>query len=115
MDLVELAFFSEDVEAMASFYRRLLGSEPIAQSETMAVFLVGTVKILIHAKYVANPGELPPDNHVAFGVEDVDETCHRLQERGMALEIPPNDYHWGRSAYLRDPGGLQIEITELLA
>lgn len=115
MNLVELALFSEDVEAMVSFYRRLLGSEPITQSETMAVFLVGTVKILIHAKYLPNPGELPPDNHVAFGVEDVDGTCRRLLEQGVALEVPPNDYHWGRSAYLRDPGGLQIEIAQVSA
>jgi hypothetical protein len=30
----------------------------------------------------------------------------------MKLEIHPKDFYWGRSAYLRDPDGRRIEITQ---
>jgi len=112
MKLVEVAFFTDDVPGMVSFYQRLLGSAPIAQSEGLAMFLVGGTKVLIHERYVAQDGDLPADDHIAFGVDDVDGACAQILEQGLTLEVPPQDYPWGRSAYLRAPNGLQIEITE---
>jgi len=37
--------------------------------------------------------------------------CQTLVKQGLVMEIPPKDYYWGRSAYLRDPDGHQVEIT----
>jgi len=31
---------------------------------------------------------------------------------GLKVDIPPHDYYWGRSAYLRDPDGSLIEVTK---
>jgi len=112
MKLHELAYFTDNVKAMADFYRGLLGSEPVAQSDDMAIFMSGETKIFIHRKYTAAEGELPPDNHIAFAVEDVDTTCDTLMKQGLSLEAPPKDYYWGRSAYLRDPDGHMVEITK---
>lgn len=114
MKLVELAYFTESVEAMTNFYRTLLGTEPVARSEGMAIFMCGETKILIHYKSPVSPisaGELPPENHVAFAVEDVDDVCETLVKQGLTLEVPPKDYYWGRSAYLRNPDGSLVEIT----
>jgi hypothetical protein len=33
-------------------------------------------------------------------------------KQGSDLDIPPQDYDRGRSAYVRDPDGRQIEITQ---
>jgi catechol 2,3-dioxygenase-like lactoylglutathione lyase family enzyme len=110
MKLVELAFFTDRVDQMADFYRRLLNAEPVVQSEGMAIFMTGETKIFIHRNYVPSEGELPPQDHVAFGVEDVDVTCQMLTQAGLVLERSPQDYYWGRSAYLRDPDGHQIEV-----
>jgi len=112
MKLIELAYFTENVEQMADFYRDLLGAEPVAKSEDMAIFMTGYTKIFIHRKYPATEGELPADNHIAFAVEDVDTTCEALLQQGLTLEVPPQDYYWGRSAYLRDPDGHMVEITK---
>jgi catechol 2,3-dioxygenase-like lactoylglutathione lyase family enzyme len=111
MKLVELAFFTDNVSRMSDFYSTLLRADPAAASEDMAIFLSGETKIFIHKTYQPSEGELPPENHAAFAVEDVDETCAALVQRGLTLEIPPKDYYWGRSAYLRDPDGHLIEIT----
>ena len=66
----------------------------------------------IHETYAPGEGELPPEDHLAFGVRDLDGTCAALQDRGLELEIEPRTYYWGRSAYLRDPGGRLIELSE---
>jgi catechol 2,3-dioxygenase-like lactoylglutathione lyase family enzyme len=112
MKLVELAYFTENVSQMTDFYRSLLGAEPVARSEDMAIFMSGSTKIFIHRKYPAAEGELPADNHIAFAVEDVDAACTALTRQGLTLEVPPQDYYWGRSAYLRDPDGQMVEITK---
>ena len=112
MKLAEIAFFTNNVPRMTDFYRRLLGVEPVAHSETMAVFFTDETKIFIHDNYAPKNGELLPENHHAFRVENVDTLCEELMERGLTPEIPPQDFYWGRSAYLRDPDGHQIELTQ---
>jgi len=37
----------------------------------------------------------------------------RVEDRGCALLFEPRDYPWGRSAYLRDPDGRLVELSEL--
>src|SRR5262245_18940186 len=112
MKLSELAYFTDNVKEMTDFYRTLLGVEPVAGSEDMAIFMSGETKIFIHRNYPASEGDLPPKDHVAFAVEDVDATCQALMRQGLAMEIAPKDYYWGRSAYLRDPDGHQVEMTK---
>jgi catechol 2,3-dioxygenase-like lactoylglutathione lyase family enzyme len=112
MKLVELAYFTESVQQMADFYHTLLGVEPVAKSDDIAIFMSGETKIFIHRKYPSAEGELSPENHVAFAVEDVDVTCTALMRQGLTLEVPPKDYDWGRSAYLRDPQGHLVEVTK---
>lgn len=112
MELTEIAHFTDDVAGMRTFGRRLLDAEPIAESPGMAIFALGQSRILIHKTYAPADGELPPENHIAFTVPDVDAVCQRLTQQGLTLEIPPNDYYWGRSAYLRDPDGHLIELSQ---
>ncbi len=110
--LVELAYFTDDVGGMSRFYRQLLGVEPVAQSEDMAIFMVDGTKVFIHAAYTPGEGDLPPEDHTAFEVDDLDGACEALTAAGLKLEVPPQDFYWGRSAYLRDPDGHQIELIE---
>ena len=112
MDLTELAYFTDNVKEMADFYQRLLGERPVAQSEQMTIFAIGGVRLLIHYRYPLQQGELRAENHIAFQVENVDETCRELVRQGLTVEIAPHNFYWGRSAYLRDPDGHQIEITQ---
>ncbi|HEX6303631.1 MAG TPA: VOC family protein [Anaerolineales bacterium] len=110
--LVEIAYFSDDIEKMVAFYQAFLGMEPVAASQDMAIFVVGQTKIFIHKTYDTSDGELPPENHTAYAVTDVDAQYQMLVERGLVIEAPPKDYYWGRSAYLRDPEGHLIELIQ---
>jgi catechol 2,3-dioxygenase-like lactoylglutathione lyase family enzyme len=111
-ELSEIAFFTDDVGKMTGFYRHLLGTSPAAQSEGIAIFMLGNTKLFIHSTYTPEKGELPPENHIAFTVEDVDKACTELKGKGLIIEVEPADYYWGRSAYLRDPDGTLIELNQ---
>lgn len=115
MKLTELATFTDNVAEMTKFYSNLLGSEPTYANDDMAIFMVGETKIFIHKTYdpADSDVDLPPSNHIAFTVASVDEAIAEMTARGLTLEREPADYYWGRSAYLRDPDGQQIEITEI--
>lgn len=112
MKLIEIAKFTDNVAEVSSFYRQLLGVDPFAESPDMTIFINHGVKIFIHKTYEAGAGDLPPEDHFAFAVEDVDKTFEDLRARGLKVEALPNDYYWGRSAYFRDPDGQLIELTQ---
>jgi catechol 2,3-dioxygenase-like lactoylglutathione lyase family enzyme len=52
-------------------------------------------------------------NHVGFVVDDIDETVRRIRELGLRLEYGDKTLDWprSRSAYVTDPNGIVIEIT----
>ncbi len=54
MKLFELACFTDNAAQMTDFHRALLGAEPVAASEDMAIFMAGDTKIFIHRKYPAD-------------------------------------------------------------
>ncbi len=111
MKLIEIAKFTHNVADMTNFYRNLLGVEPAAESADMAIFMSGETKIFIHKLYEQAPDELPPEDHIAFAVDDIDAYCLELERQGFKIEVPPREYYWGRSAYLRDPDGNLIELA----
>lgn len=111
MRLTELTRFVEAVQPAVEFYTTLLGIEPIEAWSGGAVFDLGPATLLVHETYEPGPDGLPPDDHAAFAVDDVDATCQRLVDAGLDLEGPPEEHDWGRSAYLRDPAGNLLEIT----
>lgn len=112
MQLAELAIFTDDVATNAAFYERLLGTIPDYRDEGIAIFDVGGVLVLIHETCLPGPNDPPCENHVAFSVADVDQAVADLQAKGLVVEVPPRNYDWGRSAYLRDPDGRLIEVHQ---
>jgi catechol 2,3-dioxygenase-like lactoylglutathione lyase family enzyme len=110
MYLSEVAIFTDAVDELAAFYERLLGVPPMHRGDGIAIFPAGAAHVLIHRRYVPGPDDLPCENHIAFAVPDVDAGAAELQARGLTLEVPPRDFPWGRSAYLRDPEGRLVEL-----
>ena len=53
-------------------------------------------------------------NHVGFVVDDIDETVNRIHALGLQLEHGDKTFDWprSRSAYITDPDGFLIEITD---
>ena len=101
--LSELALFTDDVDGLVDFYRRVLDREPSASWPGGATFDLDGVTMLIHAKSEAVEGMPPNVDHFAIRVADVDMDAGRLGAEAK-------DYDWGRSAYLTDPDGRLVEL-----
>ena len=108
----EVALFTDNVPSVRGFYERLLESEPEAEWPGGAVFAAGGVKLLVHERG-GSPADGPPnEDHVAFAVKQLDRVSDELQREGVTFLVEPRDFPWGRSAYLRDPDGRLVELSE---
>lgn len=110
--VVEVALFTDNVEATKSFYAGLLAATPDAEWPGGAVFAAGGAKVLVHGRAAAIEGGPPNEDHVALCVAGLDRVCNELRQQGVVLLVEPRDYPWGRSAYLRDPDGRLVELAE---
>jgi len=47
--------------------------------------------------------------HLAFEVDDIYETCRRIQKSGVPINRPPRD---GNMAFIRSPDNISIELLQ---
>ena len=47
--------------------------------------------------------------HLAYQVDDIYETCERLQANGVTINRPPRD---GRMAFVRSPDDISVELLQ---
>ena len=47
--------------------------------------------------------------HLAYAVDDINETCQRLMDNGVTISRPPRD---GRMAFVRSPDNISIELLQ---
>ena len=47
--------------------------------------------------------------HLAYRVEDIYETCRRLQDAGHVIHRPPRD---GHMAFVKSPDGISVELLQ---
>lgn len=47
--------------------------------------------------------------HLAYQVDDIYETCQRLQEAGHIIHRPPRD---GHMAFVKSPDGISVELLQ---
>ena len=47
--------------------------------------------------------------HLAYGVDDIYETCQMLMDAGVTINRPPRD---GRMAFIRSPDDISVELLQ---
>lgn len=47
--------------------------------------------------------------HLAYGVDNIYETCQRLSDAGITINRPPRD---GHMAFIRTPDGVSVELLQ---
>jgi catechol 2,3-dioxygenase-like lactoylglutathione lyase family enzyme len=117
-----ITVFAEDVAETKSFYEEVLGLPVTFENEDSAVFTLENM--LVNVLHVSGGPELvapatigDPDAGsrfvLAMFVDDVDEACAELAERGVMLLNGPVDRPWGvRTASFTDPAGHIWEIAQ---
>lgn len=115
-----------NIEESIDFYVNKLGMKEIRRVDNekgrfTLIFLVGT-----HDETQAKENRSPeleltynwdPEvytggrnfGHLAYEVDDIYETCERLQNKGVTINRPPRD---GRMAFIKSPDGISIEILQ---
>ena len=108
-----------DVEKSLAFYRDALGLQVLReysseQGRFTLIYLAapGDEQAQIELTYNWDPETYSGGRnfgHIAFGVDNIYETCARLQDHGVIISRPPRD---GRMAFVRSPDQISIELLQ---
>ena len=99
----------QDLAGAARWFEKVLHVAPVFNNERMTVLPFGELSVILDAA--------PEDSSVTIGFDskDCDADYRLMASRGAETIEPPQDRPWGaRAAYLRGPGGLTVEIEQLL-
>ena len=125
--ILETILYAPDLDAAESFYRDVLGLEPVSKQPGRQVFYRLEKQMLLifnpdatvqppapDAKLPVPPHGAKGEGHVCFAATatEIDVWKRRLQAQGIEIEA---DFEWpsgGRSIYFRDPAGNCLEFAE---
>jgi catechol 2,3-dioxygenase-like lactoylglutathione lyase family enzyme len=109
-----------DLEASAAFYAALFGLEVKKEGDSNGArwCIIGAPdRFYLSLNEVVRPEGFKAEgqriNHVGYVVDDIDQTVDRIRALGLRLEFGDKTVDWprSRSAYVTDPDGVLIEIT----
>ncbi len=109
-----------DIDASLDFYVNKLGLEEVRRKESpqgryTLIFLAapGQAGVAeLELTYNWDPetyGEGRNFGHLAYEVDDIYATCHKLQQAGVTINRPPRD---GYMAFIRSPDNVSIELLQ---
>ncbi len=102
----------DDAEKTGRFYIDVLGLEVLPRPELgFPGYWLKSGSQEIHLIQVKDH-RVPGGEHFAFQVEDIDEVCRELRERGVKVSPPMQIPMAGKQAFLRDPSGNLVELNE---
>ena len=107
------AFRVSDVAKAANFYESVIGLKRLPRPNfPFGGAWYGIVNNALHIFSSVNRGQKPDPlgAHVAFDVEDFDETKRTLKEMGIEFLEAPSNMGAGRQLWILDPDGNTIEL-----
>ena len=116
----------KDLDASLDFYCDKLGLKEVSRSENPGgrftlVFLCApgdedqarqAKAPMVELTYNWDPEDYQGGRnfgHLAYAVDDIYETCARLQAGGVTINRPPRD---GHMAFVRSPDGISVELLQ---
>lgn len=102
--------------ASARFYADLLGSEPLEQSPTFAMFtLPSGVRLGLWSRHTVEPAATAVGGAVEIAMvvpnsQAVDAACADWRKRGIVILQEPTDLDFGRTFTARDPDGHRLRV-----
>lgn len=117
----------KDIESSLNFYCTQLGMQEVRRHESekgrfTLIFLAAPADIdraavdkapLLELTYNWDPETYDSGRnfgHLAFGVENIYDTCQSLMDSGVTINRPPRD---GYMAFIQSPDGISIELLQL--
>ena len=117
MELVQARIVTDNVEALAEFYARLVGT-PVALNEYYVEVAAGPASVgFSRRRFTEYREDLPlrPGRRdeviLDFLVNDADREYERMAAMDVGWVMPPTTQPWGnRSMIFRDPGGNLVNV-----
>ena len=114
MCLGEVCLCTNDVLALASFYKKLFGQVNDNQDEVHQTIIEEEVTLTVY-----NDGTYKDNQNrnicLAFTVDDVDQEYERLKALGVTVLEPPTTRPWGaRNMHFTDPDGNHIFFRSIV-
>lgn len=111
MKLVQCRIVTGDVEALAGFYARLLGSQA-ALNEYYVELEAGPASVgFSRCRFTECRDRADDAVMLDFLVDDVDAEYPRIAALGVEWVLPPTTQPWGnRSMIFRDPAGNLVNV-----
>lgn len=107
MELSHLHVGFRDHKAASAWFTRVAGNAPAFANEKLAYHNFGGVTVVLEQAEVDTAVTL------AFKGQPVDLAFAELKAKGADVIQAPIDQKWGvRSAYLKGPGGVVVELEE---
>jgi len=118
---------SSNLDETLDFYCKKLGMVEIRRTDSEAgrytnIFLAApedkdaaeqTKAPLLEITYNWDTEEFAPGSrsfgHLAFQVDNIYDTCQKLQDSGVTINRPPRD---GYMAFIRSPDGISLELLQ---
>ncbi|MFI8710643.1 VOC family protein [Brevibacillus brevis] len=120
-----ITLFVEDFQQVKAFYQEVFGFQAVYEDEVSSMFRFGNMSVnlldISESHDLMKPGTVATRESgsrflLTMWVDDVDEVCEELKNRGVALLNGPIDRPWGvRTASFIDPAGHAWEIAKQLA
>ena len=108
-----------DIDQSLRFYRDALGLVELKRQESTKgrftlVFLAapGDEQAQVELTHNWDPQSYDSGRnfgHLAYEVDDIYATCHRLLEHGVVINRPPRD---GHMAFVRSPDNISVELLQ---
>ena len=104
-----------DPEALRGWYVKTFGAEPAVRANFLAAKIPGGEVDTRKADTAQAPTKGRALDHIGFEVKNLEQFCKNLQAHGVVLESPYREMpQLGglKIAFLTDPEGTRIELTE---
>ena len=104
-----------DPEKLRAWYVKTFGAEAGTRGQFLAAFIPGGQVNTRKAEQAPAPSKGRALDHIGFEVKNLEAFCKKLQAEGMTLDMPYREMpQLGglKIAFLTDPEGTRIELTE---
>ncbi|CAI1854311.1 VOC family protein [Serratia fonticola] len=111
--------YVDSPEKSAEFYRQLLGTEPVEQSPTFALFIFNNgFKLGIWSKHTVEPAPAATGGgtEICFMCEQpqqVDALYQQWRDKGLTIVQSPVDLDFGYTFVAADPDGHRLRVYKL--
>ncbi|HHQ6565307.1 TPA: VOC family protein [Serratia fonticola] len=111
--------YVDSPEKSAEFYRQLLGTEPVEQSPTFALFIFNNgFKLGIWSKHTVEPAPAATGGgtEICFMCEQpqqVDALYQQWRDKGLTIVQSPVDLDFGYTFVTTDPDGHRLRVYKL--